>query len=71
MFEDMEQPYLFGYHTYWQACIAAHLGEKKKAVNLLREALSQGAFILWFHNEIDLEPLWEYPEFRKLLKPKG
>jgi len=64
--------YLFGKQTYWRACIAAQLGEKEKAMELLREAFVQGlAFSLDLHRDPGLEPLWNYPPFRELLRPKG
>jgi len=66
------RPYTFGFDTYWRACIAAHLGEKQQAVDLLQQALTEG---YWFqtqlHRTIDFEPLWDYPAFKELLRPKG
>jgi len=65
-------PYLFGAHTFRRACIAALLGEKQKAVDLLRESFAEGyRFGLGIHREEDLEPLWDYPPFQDLLRPKG
>ena len=66
------RPYTFGSDTYWRACIAAQLGEKQQAVELLQQAFTEG---YWFqtqlHRTIDLEPLWDYPAFKELLRPKG
>jgi len=68
----LTRPYLYGNHTYWRACIAAQLGEKERAVALLREAFSQGyRFVVGIHSDMDLEPLWGYPPFQELMKPKG
>jgi tetratricopeptide (TPR) repeat protein len=67
---SIKRPYLFGNHIYWQACIAALLGEKERAVGLLREALSKGVSYTRLHPDIDLEPLWDYPAFIELIKPK-
>ena len=68
----VNRPYLHGDHTYWRARIAAQLGEKERAVALLREAFSQGyGFPISIHRDMDLEPLWDYPPFQELLKPKG
>jgi tetratricopeptide (TPR) repeat protein len=36
--KKISRPYLFGGHTYWRACIASLLGEKQRAVELLRES---------------------------------
>jgi tetratricopeptide (TPR) repeat protein len=58
--------------TYWQAAIAAHLGEKDRAVALLAEAFSQGKrHEVNIHQIVDLEPLWDYPPFQELIRPKG
>ncbi|MFX0202728.1 MAG: protein kinase [Candidatus Hodarchaeota archaeon] len=57
-------------HIYWQACIASLLGDKERAVNLLREALKTGLEYPMLHADMDLEPLKDYPPFQKLMKPK-
>lgn len=68
----LERPFLLGKHLWWQARIASLLGEKERAVALLREAFSQGLpYDVHLHREIDLEPLWDYPPFKELLRPKG
>jgi serine/threonine protein kinase/tetratricopeptide (TPR) repeat protein len=72
--EELQQiklPYLFGYHTYCRACIASLLGERKQAVELLKEAFAQGyAHGVYLHRDMDLEALREYPPFQELLWPK-
>jgi DNA-binding SARP family transcriptional activator/TolB-like protein len=69
---QLADPYNHGRHTYWQACIAAQLGETERAMMLLRDAFSQGRrFDLWLHRDMDLEPLHDYAPFREFLKPKG
>ena len=66
------RPYLYGRQTYNRACIAAQLGEKDRSVALLRDAFAQGfAFDMEIHTDIDLEPLWGYPPYEELMKPKG
>jgi len=68
----IDRRFLFGRHTYWRACIAAHLGEKERAVALLRESFSQGrSYRVGLHRDINLEPLWDYQPFKELLRPKG
>jgi tetratricopeptide (TPR) repeat protein/predicted Ser/Thr protein kinase len=70
--EKTDRRFLFGDHTYWRACIAALLGEKERAVALLKEAFSQGrSYRVGIHRDINLEPLWDYPPFKELLRPKG
>jgi serine/threonine-protein kinase len=75
VFEELgklDRPFLLGNHLYWQACIASLLGEKDRAVALLKEAFSQGCrYGVTLHRDIDLEPLWDYPPFKELLRPKG
>jgi tetratricopeptide (TPR) repeat protein len=67
----IDRPYLYGQHTYCRARIAAQLGEREQAVELLQEAFAQGkAFDLNIHRDIDFEPLHDYQPFRELIKPK-
>ena len=64
-------PYLHGIPTYWQACIAAQLGEKDRAVSLLAQAFGQGfPFSHYLHRDLDLEPLRGYPPYEALVKTK-
>lgn len=66
----VDRPFLFGSHTYSRACIASILGEQEKAVELLREAFSQGRpYGVYLHRDLDLEPLREFPQFQQLLWP--
>ncbi len=66
---SVERPYLFGYHTYWQACLASVLGKKDEAMLLLHRAFEQGhKFGLSIHLDKDLEPLKDYPPFIELLR---
>jgi len=68
----LTKPYLYGTRTYQRACIAALLGEKDRAMELLRDAFAKGyQFDVGIHRDIDLEPLWGYPPFEDLMKPKG
>ena len=58
--------------SYGRACIAALLGERQRAVDLLREALTQGLpFGLEIHNNPDLEALRAYQPFVELVRPVG
>lgn len=66
-------PYLWGEPTFWRACIAAQLGEKDRAVDLLRKAIAQGGWsghFLITHVETILEPLRGYAPYEELMKPK-
>jgi serine/threonine protein kinase len=68
---QLDRPYLFGNHTLWQASIAAVLGEKEKAITLIKEALSQGQYYGSLHADLDFESLKDYPPFVELIKPIG
>jgi hypothetical protein len=67
----LRRPYLAGRHTYWRARIAALLGERERAVALLREALREGQMYPALHGNADLVPLRDVPAFRELMRPKG
>jgi tetratricopeptide (TPR) repeat protein len=69
--EDNKTPYLFGTPTYNRALIAAFLGDKEDAVNLIREAISQGYAYPSIHGTMALERLKDYPPYIQLMKPKG
>ena len=69
--KTMDHPYSFGQPLVWQARIASILGEKELAVNLLKEAVSKGYSYVNLYFDFDLEPLYEYPLFQELIKPKG
>ncbi|HZS57846.1 MAG TPA: BTAD domain-containing putative transcriptional regulator [Gemmatimonadaceae bacterium] len=64
------RPYLFGRNTYQRARIAAQLGDKDGAVELLRVAFTQGKpYDLTLHTDRALEPLHGYDPFDHLLEP--
>jgi tetratricopeptide (TPR) repeat protein len=70
--KKISRPYLFGRHTYWRARIASLLGEKQRAVELLRESFAQGrVYGVYLHQVIDFEPIKDYPPFKELMRPKG
>jgi len=65
------RPYLYGIHTYARAEIAAQLGEKDRAVALLRQAFGQGySYDVDLHQDLFVEPLHGYPPYEDLMKPK-
>ncbi len=67
-----EEPYIRGRHTLWRARIASLLGDKDTAVTLLREALSQGrTYGPGLHADLDFQPLWDFPSYQELMRPKG
>jgi len=61
-----------GEPTYLRACIAAHLGERDRAVELLRGSVARGfSFVNYLHTYTFLEPLHGYPPFEELIKPQA
>ncbi len=67
----LKDPYDFGRDTYLQACIAALLNEPERAMELLRASFAAGRkFGLSVHQDVDLQPLWDYASFQEFLKPK-
>jgi hypothetical protein len=69
--QQLSDPHLLGYHTFWRARIAAALGGQQEAVALLRDAFAQGApYGLHLHCNPDLELLREYPPCQALVRPK-
>jgi len=70
--EGLADPYDHGRDVYWQACIAAQLGERDRAMALLREAYRRGRrFGILLHRDMDLEPLRGYAPFEEFLAPAG
>jgi tetratricopeptide (TPR) repeat protein len=69
---NKNEPYLFGSHLYWCACIAAVLGDQQRAVDLLRESLGQGCgYGMYLLLDNDFESLRNYPPYIELMRPKG
>ncbi len=64
-------PYQYGEPFVRRARIAAQLGERDRAVALLREAFSKGMiFSVSLHRDADLQALRGYPPFEELLAPR-
>jgi len=59
--------------TVYRAIIAAHLGDRDRAMVLLGLALRQGWPTIALHTDMFglLEPLRDYPLFQELVRPKG
>jgi tetratricopeptide (TPR) repeat protein len=61
-----------GNYSWSRACIAAQLGERDRAVELLRVALANGFNVKgYLHVYVFLEPLHGYPPFEELANPQG
>ena len=62
--------------TFWRACIAAELGRRDEAVDLLAHALGEGyvfndLFFLSAHLAPSFATMRAYPPFQDLLRPKA
>jgi tetratricopeptide (TPR) repeat protein len=67
---NVDQPHTEGNHIEWCARIAALLGDRERAVELLREAIGEG-HILLLHTIVEYETLRGYPPFEELVYPEG
>jgi tetratricopeptide (TPR) repeat protein len=68
----LPRAYSFGVPTVWRARIAAALGERDAAVDLLRTAFAEGReYDLWLHRDQDLASLRGYAPFEALIRPKN
>lgn len=60
-----------GWYKQWEARIVASLGERRRAVELLRHAFEKGwSHILQDHRERDYDLLRGYPPFERLMQPR-
>jgi tetratricopeptide (TPR) repeat protein/tRNA A-37 threonylcarbamoyl transferase component Bud32 len=68
----LDLPYGRGENTLWRSGIAAVLGDRQQAVELLRSAINEGTYFgIWLHRDPDFESLRDYPPFQELMRPKG
>lgn len=72
----LNTPYLFGRHTYQRARIAAVMGERARAVELLQTAWTQGRPLTFddrgnedVHTDDDFLLLRDFPAFQRLVRP--
>ncbi len=64
-------PFEWGLQARWRAHIAAVLGEKERAVRLLRQAYREGsAYDITLHRDIDFENLRDYAPFEDFMRPR-
>ena len=68
----IDRPFIYGEQTYWRARIAALLGMKEEAVELLRQSFAQGnGYSVFIIQEADFGLIRDYAPFIELMKPKG
>jgi tetratricopeptide (TPR) repeat protein len=68
---NMEDSHLYGSNLACAAGIAALLGDRARAVDLIREACGRGRWFRFPHADIDFESLRGYPAFEEWMRPKG
>ena len=68
-----DEPYQRGDHTAWRAVIAAALGERAEATDLLRQAFDEGQFLHdgRFHYFAEMDSVRDYAPFQRALRPEG
>jgi tRNA A-37 threonylcarbamoyl transferase component Bud32 len=66
----VRSPWLFGVYVYWQAAITGAIGEKARAVELLKQAHREGFTMRKWHSYTELDSLRGYPAFEELIHPK-
>jgi tetratricopeptide (TPR) repeat protein len=63
--------------TFARASIASLLGERERALSLLRQAFDEGfpyingGYPSWLEVDPDMDPLRGDPEFQRIMRPKG
>ena len=69
---NVQRPFTFGGIPYWQARIAAVLGERDLAIEKLQQALDEGFQVTEsLHRDGDLVLLQGFEPFEEILRPKG
>ncbi len=66
----LPRKWLFGVHTAWRAAITGALGDKERAVQLLRQASREGASMDSWHYAPYLDALRGYAPFETLIRPE-
>ena len=66
----LRREWLFGAHTRWRAAILGALGERERAVELLRLAAREGDSRPAWHTSPSLDALRGYPPFEELIRPE-
>ena len=68
----LEGPRAGSWATSWRARIDAVLGRRDEAVNLLRQAFSEGlGYGIWLHRDPDFESLHGFKPFDEVMRPSG
>jgi len=66
----LRRKWLFGSNTEWHAAIVGALGNKERAVQLLKQAGQEGASMENWHSAAHLLSLHGYPPFETLITPQ-
>ena len=66
--QSQEGKFLRGTHTRWRAAIAAALGDRRGALQLLHQAHQEGMGLGWdHHRDPEWEPLRDYQPYREMM----
>jgi hypothetical protein len=66
----LHRRWLFGRNTFWRAAIRGALGERDRAVQLLRQSQREGQEMVEWHYAPALDALHGYPAFETLVRPQ-
>ena len=67
---SMPFKWMFGTNTAWSGAIVGALGDKARAVELLRHSKEQGAALDTWNYAPQLDALRGYPPFEELIRPQ-
>jgi len=69
---QLDRPFLRGAHTRWRAAIAAALGDRAAAVQLLDQAIEEGIDLGYLHlrRGPEWESLRDYQSYQLLMRPE-
>jgi tetratricopeptide (TPR) repeat protein len=70
----LDRPFLLGRHTFHRSRIAAQLGLKDQAADLMRAAIAQGCYVStdlhWLHLEPSFDAVRGFAPFEELVRPR-
>jgi hypothetical protein len=66
----LPRKWMFGTNTTWSSAIVGALGDKARAVQLLRRSKEHGATMETWHYAPQLDALRGYPPFEELIRPQ-
>lgn len=67
---ELQRKWLFGSNTFWSGAIYGALGERERAVQLLRRAQKDGAIMQSWHFHSATDALRGYSPFEEMIRPR-